>query len=329
MAELTQEDQYILNQNFEKNIHDAYGQHRKPRGVAHYEYDYVWPGEVSFGSSLYKSLVRGFSSLFEYDGLPEEIEPEVFDMFLNQSGRMKIIKVGSKFYGVHITPKKFDNQGRWIETTIIEPWLPTLSGKTTEKFKNVEFRNNVLGESLIRTVHPYIEMIDDVMWNMDINQKILSGKFQYIIDETSNLGDNKEELNSLSQELVNGQPVILIKKSMTNTDGQSPLQSIIVQDATDSFIKTFKTMRSEMLNVIGIPNNNQEDKKERSISSEIDIQNIIESSILEDMLKWRQKGIDKCNEVFGWNASVKLREDVLGKIEGDDEDDNIEEQVPE
>lgn len=301
--------QEVLNANVDKTIQTYEGTHRKPRGIYAYEYNFLNPIVPSFGSAIYQSIIKGFASVFEYDGFPEEIRVPEFEAFLVQSGRMKIIKAGSMFYPVHVVPRKFNHYGDWIETSIIEPYLPGLSGKKTEKFDNVEFKNDVLGQSLIRLIYPFIETIDDALFNLKINQEILAGKYVFITPETTKQGTNKENEDSLSLWITNGKPIKEIAKSLLE-DGELPIKKLEVNDATQSFIDTIQFNYNQMLNVLGIPNNNAEGKRERMITSEIDIQNILQSSILEDLLKARQYAVSQFNKLFGTNVSVSIRTEL-------------------
>lgn len=318
-------EQDILNRNVDKSLATRNGTLRKARSVASYEFNWLKNGEHSYGASIYHSILKGFASVFEYEGLPEDIRANEFESFLIQSGRMKIIKVGKKFYPVHVVPKKYNHYGDWVETTIIEPYLPGLTGKTTEKFLNVTFKNDVLGQSLVKLIYPFLTMIDDTLFNMDTNQKALSGKAIWLSEEIGSSGDNQELEDQINQWYIDGKPVKVVEKTAAMGDN-TPLIPLSVVDGTDSFISTIDKAFSQMLNVLGIPNNGAEGKKERMIVSEISIQNVLQSSILDDMLKMRQIAIEECNKVFGWNASVKVRDEIDGTklMAGDTDPSNVE-----
>lgn len=308
----------VLDANIDKTLVKDYSSFRKPRGIFSYEFSFIFNGEMSFGSSIYKSLLKAFSKVFDWKGLPDDIRSEEMEMFLIQSGRLKFIKVGERNFVVHIVPKKFNNYGDWIESTIIEPYLPALSGKTTEKFKNVEIKNDVLGHSLIRLVYPFISTIDDTLFNLENNQAILAGKYIFVDDKASNKDDNTEQDNALSQWMIDGKPVKTLSLSLMD-DGTIPLKIIEVNDATQSFIETIQFNYSQMLNVLGIPNNNVEGKKERLITSEINIQNVLQASIIDDMLSMRKRAAKQLKEVFGWDVSVELRQDIKAAVEQEQE----------
>lgn len=310
----------ILDLNIDSTINQIGSTYRKPRGVYKYEYDHIFHfGNNSFGSSIYASLLTALSSVFEFEGLPEELQSrqqEIFS-FILQSGRIKIIKVGSKFYPVHISPKKYNHYGDWLESSIIEPYLPSLNGKKAESFPNIEIKNDVLGESLIRKIYPFLEAIDDALFNLKQNQSVLAGKYIYTKSEGSNRDDNTEIANAFSNWLIDGTPVKVITQKLLD-NGESPLQKLEVSDSTQSFIETIQYNYSQLLNTLGIPNNNVEGKKERLITDEINVQNIIQSSIVDNMLEMKKRAIKDFNETFGMNAVVRIKNELLeasGEVE--------------
>lgn len=312
IQENSPEGQAIMQANIDRTIHTADGTERKPRSVASYEWNFLFPATPSFGLSIFESVMNAFSNVFEYTGLPEEIKVEEMEMFIQQSGRIKMIKAGQKYYPVRIVPKHFNNYGDFVKSTIVEPYLPGLSGKDTEKFKNVEFKNDVRGNSLIRKVHPFIEAIDDALFNLQNNQALLAGRFVWVTGAAQGkgrTGSGKENEDSLSKWMINGKPVKELSVSLLQ-NGALPIHRIEANDHTQSFIETVQFNYNQMLNVLGIPNNNVEGKKERLITSEVAIQNVLQSSILEGMLKMRERAIEECNKVFGWNATVEVRKEI-------------------
>lgn len=310
----------ILDQNMDKTLQKYNETFRKPRGMFMYEHPFGESfREKSFGNSIYDSLLTAFSSIFSFKNLPEGLRSEEINLFLVASGRLKLIKVGSRFLPVHVTPKSYNHYGDWVKTNILEPYLPALNGLDTEDFENVEIKNDVFGESLIRKIYPFISTIDDTLFNLGINQSIIAGKYIKVTPQTSGKSDNHEEENSLSQWLINGKPVKTLKIKLQD-DGSLPLKKLEVDDVTQSFIETIQYNYSQMLNVLGIPNNNVEGKKERLITSEINIQNVIQSSIVSNMLEMRKRAIKEFNEKFNTNITVELNNEVLSEIQSYDEE---------
>ena len=322
-------DTQVMDLNMDKTFHNKTGTYRKPLGgfsLGSLEAPSLFDnaGEPTYAFSILKSLFNGFSSVFEWDGLPEGLHASQIEKKLLQSGRIKIIKVGTKYLAVNISPIKYDYMENVIESLIIEPWLPKLTGKKTETFKNVEIRNNNTGTSLTRLIYPFLKDIDTNLFNLSDHLNVLAGKFVYMSDDkTSNDNDNLS--NALNCWIKDRNPVKVVQASMLDKDS-SPLVPLTITDSVQSYIDAIKFAENKLLNIIGIPNNNNEDKKERLITNEINIQNILQSSILDDMLKYREMAIEKINKEFGLSIRVKLKEALIQKIKenGVDETDNKE-----
>lgn len=313
-----------LNNNVDKTLHTAQGTFRKSRSIFSYENLFLDNlSEKTFGGSLYHSLLNGFSSVFKWEGLPEEIKGADIERFLNSSGRIKWIKVGRKHYTVHISPSDWTYTGDIKKSWIVEPYLGKLNGKKAENFPNVEIKNNSLGVSLIRMIYPFLNEIDETFFSLSVHSKVNGANFTYIVDETSSEDENDVLEDALNQWIINGKPIKVIKKTMLE-DGKVPIAPLEIADKTDSFIKTILFNINQILNIVGIPNNNVEGKKERMITDEINIQNILQSSILDDMLYFRKEAVDKINKEFGLQVSVSLRDDI--NFEKEVEDDNKDKQ---
>lgn len=316
-------EQTILNNNTDKTVNNAYGTYRKPRSIFGYENlflnDYYQP---SFGSTIYYSLLNAFSNIFEWTGLPDEAQftSDDLERFITGSGRVKIIKVGSKYYCVHITPQQWSYTGYVLKSWITEPYLGKLNGKQTEIFQNVEIRNNGVALSLLRQVYPYIDAIDDAMWNLSVHANMLN-VVGYASNTTKGNDSNTELEASLNQQIIDGQPIKVFEVAM-NGEKTSPFFPIGITDATPSFIAIVAFNWNKMLSSLHIPNNNVEGKDERLITGEIAIQNIVESAGLSNMLMEREKAVEELNNIFGWNISVDLKQEVKDMIAGKDEGDD-------
>ena len=269
--------------------------------------------EPSYAYTFYMSLLNGFSSVFDWEGLPEDIDKSFIEKKLLQGGRIKLIKVGKKYLAVNIAPVKYNYKEDVVKSHIIEPWLPKILNKITETFPNVEIRNNNLGISLIRIIWPYLLLYDRAMNYLDDHGGVLTGKFIYVSNDKTAY-DNTALEDRLADWIRSDNPVKVLKGSMLDKD--TFLDTLQIQDSVESFLTIIKWTISQILNQLGIPNNNNEDKKERLITSEISIQNILQSSILKDMLSWREKAVKEINKKFGFNIRVKLKEALMDSIEG-------------
>lgn len=322
----TKEQRLDMEQNFYKSVH--YKDHvdeKSLRTIGSYEWDWMWPRNMSFGYSIWQAYQIVYSSCFVWEGLPETIDPEIMELYVVQSGVLAGVKVGSEVYMVHAAPERWDHQGNYKKARIVEPFLPGLNGKQVEDFEHVYLKNNSLGQSLIRIIYPFLKTLDDTIFNLDAHQSILAGKYVYVSDAISKKGDNKENENSLSQWISNGKPVKEFKKQLMS-DGKLPLLKLEVEDYTDSFIQVIKECETYIKKVLGLPSNSVESKKERVNTEEISVQQAASSNLAQNMLAWRQKFADEINEKFGLNVKVRLR-DVLDFENMEDETEEVEDEL--
>ena len=320
--DLTPEQRAIIESNTDRTFTDKRGSVRKPMQRTAYDFENLsfWGYfNPTFGASIFLSLLNGLSSIFKWKNLPKEIPVEIMERFIISAGRVKLIKVASKYYVVHIAPIKWNSYYDTLKSTIIEPFLPGLNNKYTESFKNVEIKNNNMGYSLGRSVFPFIQTIDETLFNLDTHSQLLTGKFAYLLDEADGLDEGERQIlsDSINQFMINGNVIKVFEKSAA-IDGKMPIIKIEMDDSTDSFIQIVRFNMSKMYSAIGIPNDNFEDKKERKITSEINVQNILESSVIEDMLNVRQRAVEQINEVFGLNVSVEVNPDYLSSNDEDE-----------
>lgn len=307
----------LIESNTDSTIHRKEGTYRKPLGgfgIRAMEHGWLFEHLLTptFAYSLWTSIVNGLSAVIKIDNLPDGINEGSFKRRLLMSGRMKTIKVGSKHLAVNITPQKWDHEDKIIKSTIVEPRLPNLSGKVTENYKAVEIKLNNQGISLIRQIYPFLVMMDDAIFNLDQHSKVLAGKFTYQTEDRTNV-DNGTLDDSLNDWITNGKPVKVLFGSIV--DGEVNIKPVVTQDSTDSFLKTAKYANNNILNIIGVPNNNNEDKKERLITSEVSIQNILQSAILADVLYWIGEWAKDFNAVHNTNVVTGLNTEIVEMFE--------------
>lgn len=316
------ETQAIMESNVDITLSNKYGTFRRESRTI-FSYENSWMSEYyrpSFGYSLYNSLLNGFSDLIKWDGLPPELNSYDIERFIVGAGVVKFIKVGTEYKVVRITPEKYNHYGEVIKSWITEPFLGKLNGKRTEKFKSVELINNPMRTSLIRMVFPYIEIYDDTLFNLDIHMKLLTGSLVWFLDESQKTGENQEE-NTINNWMLDGKPVKVVMERLDSADGDK-FKVIQFESRVSDFIEGIRFTMNQMLNVLGIPNDNAEDKKERKVVAEVSIQNILQSTIISSMLEVRKRAVEKINETFGLNISVRLNDALVDQEEPEKELEN-------
>ena len=269
----------------------------------------------SYEWSLFTQILDGMQQIFLWENLPENMTSGNLERTLISAGRIKFIKVGKTFQYVRIAPTKWDKDNNCLESVIVEPFLPNLTGKKTEIFNSVEIKTNQIGESLITRIWPFLLGVAEQYRGLIINARALRGKGLVELPdvdtnqnfETSDSGNHILETETPEDEfnnwLLGENPFKVIKTGMM---GDAIFTNFDFTDNTPAFLTTAGTFWNALLNSIGIPSNNVEGKQERLIVGEISIQNILQSKMLEAMLEYREFAAKQINEVFGLNVSVKV-----------------------
>ena len=272
----------------------------------------------SYEWSLFTQILDGLQQIFLWENLPENMTSGNLERTLISAGRIKFIKVGKTYQYVRIAPTKWDKDNNCLESVIVEPFLPNLTGKKTEIFDSVEIKTNQIGESLITRIWPFLLGVAEQYRGLILNARALRGKGLVELQdvdtnqnfETSDTGEQilqtETPEDSFNSWMLGENPFKVVKSGMM---GATLFTNFDFTDNTPAFLTTAGTFWNALLNSIGIPSNNVEGKQARLIVGEISIQNILQSKMLEAMLEYREFAAKQINETFGLNVSVKINID--------------------
>ena len=238
-------------------------------------------------------------SMFEYQGLPETIPQRELERLLQTNGYAFITKVNGELYALagSLAGTEKDPYGQPTEITIANVALnfnKTLNLKTD----GVLIRNDDVRMGLL----PLFEKGNTLLAENDVNMVMwgINSRIQKLISAPDDKSRESAEL--YMKKIIDGELSIIADNALF--DGvkmQAPAASSGA--GVQQMIEYHQYIKSEMFNEVGLSSNFNM-KRERLISSEVDLAEDSLFSLVYNMMENRNFGIAAINEMFGLNITV-------------------------
>jgi hypothetical protein len=237
--------------------------------------------------------------MFKYENLPDSIPQRILEYMLQKNGNVFITKVNEKLYA--FTGGLGGEPNEYYEPTIYTVANPYL--KISENYKididGILFRNDSMMIGLLPIFTKSAFMNCDCEITLNMLSTLL--RVQYMMTAS----DDKSRVSAemFIQKLKNGDMSVIADSQFF--DGVK-LQSYNGSERiVEQMIQLSQYIKASSFNDIGL-NANFIMKKERLITSEI---NVNESALLpfvENMLEERKNAVEKINAMFGTDIKVDL-----------------------
>lgn len=239
---------------------------------------------------------------YQWEGLPEEIDPRFFEYQLNWMGYALFFKDEIANYFL-VTQCSIG--GRWDIYNIPKYRRAIASNgyqaSRTDKDSIIVF-NNYMRTSTTPTIQYYANKLMELERSIEINSAAQRTPYMLKAEESQRLSVK----NAYAQVAV-GEPVVYLDKSFA-PDAIQVLNTnapYVCDKLYDLKIKYW----NEALSFLGVMNVNTE-KKERLISDEVYVQNNDTDMNRLTGLSARERACKEINNMFGLNLSVKFRDSI-------------------
>ena len=265
-----------------------------------------------------KLLYSKIENIFLYDNLPKEIPKRLFNLMLFRTGKVVFYKIGEKNT---VQPFSYNDTLNWyyvpLKGRVVNPYLPVGN-------QNWEF--NIEDECIIYNSSPDIQNYRQFSMTADLifktaNQLAENDISYYCIQRNSRLialfaaqtDLQKREMDKIINKMYEGDSDITMTEDLISHVQANPLSQNSTRNSITELIEFQQYILANFYHSFGI-NSNYNLKREQLNSDEINVNQEVLRLNIEDMLKCREDGVEKINEKFGLNITVRLNEKLYATL---------------
>lgn len=265
-----------------------------PSDIAQHEYQYNL-------DHYYQWLFRLSSTLFEWKGLPDTVSERFIEMTLNTDGRILFIKPnGLDYIVVRATESNLNVYGDGRKYQIATP-VPITPNQYTD-LDSVMIYNDDFKLGMLSPLSIYAKRLADNEKVRTVNQAQLLTPTIIPIDERQRLS-----FQNALRKVADGALNIFTGKNIDFREVKA--LDLGAKYYLDKLQEDKQKIWNEALTFIGIENNNNQ-KRERNITTEIESNNMQTILSAQSRLKQRKLACEKINKMFGLEISVDFREKI-------------------
>lgn len=268
----------------------------------------------------YRLLERIFNSNFIYDDVPDTVDVDFINFYLNNNGYITWCRAGDgTIRTLQGAISGLDESNR---ATMFESANPVAKYSGIKRIIGedcvVMFNtlNDRKAENNVRLFTKYAALLDEL--DKSINSAIYNSRVSAIFSVESDT--EAQQVRAMCDDVAKGKPFILtnnnaVRNSLMGISGQM-VETLPVKNnyVLDLLLRDRYTILCNFLTEIGV-NNTPFEKKERQIVNEVDSNNELLKITGFEFLEARKKAVEAVNEMFGLNISVHLNRELPKAVE--------------
>lgn len=275
----------------------------------------ISPSQVHVANTLLYQYFRRYLlikavSVFKWE-LPAAWQRSLFLYCLYCFGHVAIVKTDR--FGVLPQPCTLGGRGVQYEPTYALIANPLLRGILQPRIGTQCAVVRIMPDygGIMDIVNYYAREMSLAVETFELNT--MNSKLSYVfgVPKDGNKKANAEALKKLFDRIQSGVPASFLDEELTTREGR-PRWLMFAQDVGKNFIapqlqEVIRKLECEFAAAVGIPADLSQNKKERTITSEVDANNIETAAGPSLWLEFAREGLDQANKVFGLNLSVDWR----------------------
>lgn len=247
----------------------------------------------NFKSTLFNKTL----SMFEWEELPDSLPAVELEKLLQINGFAVIAKVNNDLYAFNAGFSGQNVYGRPTKALINNPALGYHATLTID-VDCVVIKNDDMEQGLTRVFEKYGQMLIENEITMLINDYNKRIPFTISASDDSTIASAKTYL----QKIIDGNIGVIGENKLFKSLNINSASTSSVTDFADLY-GYHQFLSAELNNLIGLATNNNM-KRERLTTNEVEVNKNASYPFTDNMLKNRQSAVEKINEIFDTEIKV-------------------------
>ena len=246
-------------------------------------------------------MLNRTQSMFRWDGLPDKIPERSLELFLQTNGNVCFYRHNGELY-------VFTGAMGGEPDEYYMPTVYTISNPALKLSKSLEIGSECVvmpNDSLYLGLLPLFTRYASGMTENELSMKLAIINSR-IVDLISAPDDRtRSSAEKYLSDIADGKPGVIAENAFLDGIRAQPYGTTANSNALTNLIETEQYFKASWFNELGL-NANYNMKRESLNTSESQMNNDALLPLVDDMLKCRERAVEKVNKMFGTEISVSL-----------------------